>query len=79
MNACSWDIMHGAFDQGAKPTVALFADPPGQMRVAELHEGFMSWFDWGNCGKPLTRTGLVLDGWPLVQSEGATWTHNSVL
>ena len=73
MNACDNRIMHGAYDRGTRPTVALFS-APGMSRVGErpdgwgmaaVHEGAGETnTDAGMCGAAIPRPGsVVLAGW----------------
>jgi len=77
MSACDENVMHGAYDQGSSPSVALFSlatESPSSsssssllrswFSIAEVHEGFQGGDDVGMCGLPLARPGaIVLDGW----------------
>ncbi|GAQ89096.1 hypothetical protein KFL_004870010 [Klebsormidium nitens] len=65
-SACDDMLLHGTYDQGYQPTIAL-AYPGGPAPVAvEVHVGIES-LAHGDCGSPVPSSGLVLDSWVLPQ------------
>jgi len=62
---CSTHVLHGMYDMGTRPSVALYS-LDSSLGVVEVHEGIPSSVDPGSCGVSNTFRGIVLDGWHLV-------------
>ncbi|GAM16895.1 hypothetical protein SAMD00019534_000700, partial [Acytostelium subglobosum LB1] len=70
---CSEIVLHGAYDQGSFPSIAIFqtVDATGNstIGVIELHQGVPADFvDTAACGAPTTHADLVIDSWPIYPS-----------
>lgn len=52
-SSCSDTLLHGAFSQGAEPSVAAYVSPEGNVAVAVVH-GTYTGNDPHVCGKPLS-------------------------
>jgi hypothetical protein len=77
LTPCHTRLMHGTYDQGSKPSVALSRfsavgdDGTGAVAAGafflELHEGFPSdaLYRKGGCGEPIRRDGVVLDSFDI--------------
>ena len=62
---CHGRLLHGSFDQGSRPSVAL-SSSPSQVYFLELHEGMTKGTaPSGGCGNPFHRDGLILDNFPI--------------
>jgi hypothetical protein len=70
LTACSDFILHGTYDQGRNPSVAL-TSIGSRIGVLEVHEGWRTGdHDVSECGAPLVLSangGIVLDSWPLAE------------
>jgi hypothetical protein len=67
---CHQRLLHGTYDEGSKPTVALSrmssADGVSNTFFIELHEGYNLRFKHGaGCGEPIHRDGIVLDSFDI--------------
>eukprot|EP01133_Synstelium_polycarpum_P004326 gene4326-5052_t len=73
MSVCDDAILHGTYDQGTLPSVALIpvtqADGTPSLGVVSLHHGVpIDYVDLSACGAPIPHDGLVLDSWPIFPS-----------
>lgn len=68
LTSCSEQILHGTYDQGRSPSIAM-AYVGNKFGVVEVHEGWRKGdVDISECGAPLVLAdagGAVLDSWPL--------------
>ena len=75
ITACSTAILHGSFDQGSAPSVALGYSGPGALAAGdeasvllflETHRGIPSGAAVANtCGEPVHVDGTLIDGFPV--------------
>lgn len=63
ITSCDNEIVHGAYDRGVQPSVALFT-AKDNLGVAEIHRGERS-VDIQFCGSSIHDNVLVLDSWRL--------------
>eukprot|EP01090_Pellita_catalonica_P021054 TRINITY_DN7780_c0_g1_i1.p1 TRINITY_DN7780_c0_g1~~TRINITY_DN7780_c0_g1_i1.p1 ORF type:complete len:471 (-),score=55.63 TRINITY_DN7780_c0_g1_i1:81-1493(-) len=67
VNSCNHHIMHGAYDEGFFPDVALL-EAGSSFGIVEVHEGVGADFvDQAKCGRASSVDGVVLDSWHLAQ------------
>lgn len=74
---CHKRLLHGSYDQGSRPSVALSSLPSSSVPpfFVELHEGLpREVHPNGGCGNPWHRDGLILDSFPI-----DTWMNNLML
>jgi len=74
VSPCHRRILHGAYDQGSRPTIALGITNETEITFFEAHDGFpTSARDIGSCGLPLGRDGIVADSFDI-----SLWVKNLV-
>eukprot|EP00742_Colponemidia_sp_Colp-10_P003100 GILJ01003303.1.p1 GENE.GILJ01003303.1~~GILJ01003303.1.p1 ORF type:complete len:689 (-),score=95.09 GILJ01003303.1:145-2211(-) len=70
VGSCDPHIMHGKFDNGAHPSIAMVTSGSDVLAL-EVHDASFdpSDFTVNICGAPTPRTGLVVDSWTLVHPD----------
>ena len=72
LTSCGEEVLHGTYDQGHNPSVALAA-MGSKIGVVEVHEGWRANDrDVSECGAPIMFSasgGVVLDSWPLANPQ----------